>query len=215
LSNYTKTTNFTIKDSLLTGNPSKKVQGSELDTEFTNIATAVATKLDTSTAASTYATQASLTTTNTNLTNLTNTLDAGKADIAGETYSGTHNFTGATVNVATASVGSSGAAAASLDFVNNKAFAATASIYTYTTTAVSKAIAAGEDCLVTAASVTITLPASPTEGALCFVGTASGVVDTIISGNGNNIIGDSTLVMDIANRYVTLEFRTGYGWRVK
>jgi len=44
LSNYTKTTSFTPKDSLSPGNPSKVVKGSEFDTEFDNIATAIATK---------------------------------------------------------------------------------------------------------------------------------------------------------------------------
>lgn len=46
MSNYVKTTNFTAKDSLTTGDPAKIVRGSEIDTEFTNIATAVATKSD-------------------------------------------------------------------------------------------------------------------------------------------------------------------------
>jgi hypothetical protein len=46
LSDYTKTTNFTAKDSLLSGNPSKKVKGTEFDTEFSNIATAIATKVN-------------------------------------------------------------------------------------------------------------------------------------------------------------------------
>jgi hypothetical protein len=42
----------------------------------------------------------------------------GKADVSGEpSYSGTHDFTSATVNVATALVGQSGSRAASLDFV--------------------------------------------------------------------------------------------------
>jgi hypothetical protein len=44
LSNYTKTTSFTPKDSLSPGNPSKVIKGSEFDTEFDNIATAIATK---------------------------------------------------------------------------------------------------------------------------------------------------------------------------
>ena len=47
MSNYTKTTNFTSKDSLASGNPSKIVRGSEIDTEFSNIATAVNSKSDT------------------------------------------------------------------------------------------------------------------------------------------------------------------------
>lgn len=46
MSNYTKTTNFTSKDSLASGNPLKVVRGSEFDTEFNAIATAIATKAD-------------------------------------------------------------------------------------------------------------------------------------------------------------------------
>jgi hypothetical protein len=48
MSNYTKTTNFTAKDSLPSGNAGKIVKGSDFDTEFDNIATAIATKQDTS-----------------------------------------------------------------------------------------------------------------------------------------------------------------------
>jgi len=44
MSNYTKSTNFATKDALTTGNPLKTVSGTEIDDEFTNIATAVATK---------------------------------------------------------------------------------------------------------------------------------------------------------------------------
>lgn len=46
MSNYTKTTNFTAKDSLTPGDPNKIVKGSEIDTEYANIATAIATKSD-------------------------------------------------------------------------------------------------------------------------------------------------------------------------
>jgi microcystin-dependent protein len=46
LSNYTKATNFTAKDGLPAGNSSKVVKGVELDTEFTAIAAAVASKAD-------------------------------------------------------------------------------------------------------------------------------------------------------------------------
>lgn len=44
---YTKTTNFTAKDSLISGNPAKVVKGSEIDAEFDNIATAVNSKSNT------------------------------------------------------------------------------------------------------------------------------------------------------------------------
>jgi hypothetical protein len=46
MSDYTKATNFTSKDSLSTGNPLKIVKGTEIDTEFNNIQTAIATKAD-------------------------------------------------------------------------------------------------------------------------------------------------------------------------
>jgi hypothetical protein len=51
MSNYTKTTNFASKDNLSPGNPLKIVKGTEIDTEYNNIATAVATKTDNSAAA--------------------------------------------------------------------------------------------------------------------------------------------------------------------
>jgi hypothetical protein len=47
LSNYTKSTNFAAKDALASGNAGKIVKGTEIDTEFNNIATAVATKANT------------------------------------------------------------------------------------------------------------------------------------------------------------------------
>ena len=47
MSNYTKSTDFASKDSLASGNAAKIVKGTEIDTEFNNIATAVATKADT------------------------------------------------------------------------------------------------------------------------------------------------------------------------
>lgn len=46
MSDYTKSTNFASKDNLTSGNPAKIVKGTEIDTEFNNIATAIATKQD-------------------------------------------------------------------------------------------------------------------------------------------------------------------------
>lgn len=46
MTDYVKSTNFASKDSLASGNPLKIVKGTEIDTEFNNIATAVATKAD-------------------------------------------------------------------------------------------------------------------------------------------------------------------------
>jgi hypothetical protein len=46
LTDYTKATNFASKDSLSSGNSLKIVKGTEIDTEFNSIATAIATKAD-------------------------------------------------------------------------------------------------------------------------------------------------------------------------
>lgn len=46
MTDYTKTTNFAAKDALVSGNPAKVVKGTEVNTEFDNIATSVATKAD-------------------------------------------------------------------------------------------------------------------------------------------------------------------------
>lgn len=50
MSNYVKTTDFAIKDGLPSGDPSKKVRGSEIDAEFEALETAVASKADASSA---------------------------------------------------------------------------------------------------------------------------------------------------------------------
>jgi len=51
MSDYVKATNFASKDTLPSGNALKIVKGTEIDTEFNNIATAVATKTDNASAA--------------------------------------------------------------------------------------------------------------------------------------------------------------------
>ena len=56
MSNYTKATNFAVKDGLPDGNPGKIVKGTEIDTEFNNIQTAVITKQDTNASLTSLAT---------------------------------------------------------------------------------------------------------------------------------------------------------------
>ena len=46
MSNYSKTTDFAAKDSLPSGDAAKIIRGSEFETEFDNISTAIATKAD-------------------------------------------------------------------------------------------------------------------------------------------------------------------------
>src|SRR3990167_3609383 len=59
MSDYTKATNFTAKDSLASGDPSKLIKGSEIDDEYDAIAVAVATKQDETTVPHTYLTSVS------------------------------------------------------------------------------------------------------------------------------------------------------------
>jgi hypothetical protein len=46
MANYTKATNFTAKDGLPTGNSGKIIKGTEIDTEFTAISSAISSKAD-------------------------------------------------------------------------------------------------------------------------------------------------------------------------
>lgn len=46
MSNYTKATDFAVKDSLASGNPAKLVKGTEIDTEFNAVQSAVNSKAD-------------------------------------------------------------------------------------------------------------------------------------------------------------------------
>jgi len=56
MSDYVQSTNFATKDALPSGDPLKIVKGTEINTEFVNIAVAVATKLDSSSGVVTGAT---------------------------------------------------------------------------------------------------------------------------------------------------------------
>jgi len=77
MANYTKTTNFAVKDTLASGNPAKIIKGSEIDAEYDSIQTAVATKADTASPTFTGTVTAPT-------VNVTGTLTAGTID--GGTY---------------------------------------------------------------------------------------------------------------------------------
>jgi hypothetical protein len=73
MSNYTKITNFTTKDTLPSGNASKVVKGTEIDNEFTAISSAIATKADTAAPAFTGVPTAPTATAGTSTTQLATT----------------------------------------------------------------------------------------------------------------------------------------------
>jgi microcystin-dependent protein len=71
MSNYTKATNFAAKDSLPSGNAGKIIKGTEIDTEYNAIASAISSKADTNSPTFTGTplapTQATATTSNTQI----------------------------------------------------------------------------------------------------------------------------------------------------
>ena len=159
-----------------------------------------------------------------------------KAAKAGDTYTGAHNFAGAAVTVATLAPGATGQGAASVDFVNSAAFAAALPGQTgnagkvistngtnaswvnpvfpapYTDIAVNTTAALYGRYRLTA-SLNLTLPASPADGAWVDVVNTSGTTTARVLRNGQSINGlaeDLTLDKQwISLRFV---FRTGYGW---
>jgi hypothetical protein len=104
MSDYTKSTDFASKDNLTSGNPLKIVKGTEIDTEFNNIQTAIATKFDSSNApgGSIVGTTDTQTLTNKTLTNPTiNNYVEGVVSIGTVSTSNTLSLTNGTVQTAT------------------------------------------------------------------------------------------------------------------
>lgn len=73
MSNYTKSTNFATKDTLPAGNPLKRLKGAEIDDEFNDISTAIATKANVNNAAFTGSPSAPTAPLGTNTTQLATT----------------------------------------------------------------------------------------------------------------------------------------------
>jgi hypothetical protein len=89
MANYVKSTNFTSKDSLPTGDPLKVVKGTEIDVEFNNIATAVASKADSASPTFSGTPVAPTASPGTNTTQIATTAFVTAADIAERTATAT------------------------------------------------------------------------------------------------------------------------------
>jgi hypothetical protein len=98
MSNYTKSTNFATKDNLSPGNPLKIVKGTEIDTEFNNIQTAVATKTDGAASSTDNAIARFDSTTGKIIQNSAVTIDDTTGDIVGTATQGVFNTVSTTVN---------------------------------------------------------------------------------------------------------------------
>jgi hypothetical protein len=108
VADYIKATNFAVKDALTTGDPNKVVKGTEIDTEFNNIASAVASKADSQSPTFTGTPLAPTAGAGTNTTQIATTAFVGSAitTAIGNINTGVVTFsggtTGLTPNTATA-----------------------------------------------------------------------------------------------------------------
>lgn len=100
MANYTKTTDFAAKDTLPGGDTNKVVRGTEFETEFDAISTAIATKSDT--AGPTFTGTVTIPTVDINAGAIDGTAIGASSAAAGTftnlTASGTVNFNGATIS---------------------------------------------------------------------------------------------------------------------
>lgn len=106
MSNYTKLTNFAVKDSLNTGDPDKKIKGTEIDAEYNAISTAVSSKADTASPALTGTPTAPTAVAGTNTTQVATTAFVGTAITNERTATATltnKTLTSPTINTATIS----------------------------------------------------------------------------------------------------------------
>ena len=109
MSSYIKATNFATKDTLSTGNPNKIIKGTEIDTEFNAIASAVASKSDINSPAFTGIPEAPTASAGTNTTQVATTAFVTAATVAERTATTTltnKTLTSPTINTPTIAGGS-------------------------------------------------------------------------------------------------------------
>lgn len=144
----------------------------------------------------------------------------GKAAKAGDTYTGTHDFSGGSLVVPSTARGDNSTAAASTAFVQTLLadYAGSAlGLVLSIATGSAVSISAGQMVAITNASaVTVTLPAAPTVGQLVAVIVCNSRADNVIARNGNPIMGiaeDMTINAPYAS--VTLAYtNSAKGWRI-
>jgi hypothetical protein len=160
-----------------------------------------------------------------------------KGAIAGQTWAGSHNYTGATITVPTATAGDATNNAASTAFVSATAFSAALPgqagnankfVRTNGTTAswsdlvdlplvisTNTAAVVCRTYIITAA-LTLTLPASPANGGWVEFVNFSGLITPVVARNGNNIQGlAEDMTINTLNAAIRLTFVTGQGWIIK
>jgi len=179
MSNYTKSTNFATKDNLSPGNPLKIVKGTEIDTEFNNIQTAVATKTDGAASSTDNAIARFDSTTGKIIQNSVVTIDDTTGDIIGTATQGVFNTVSTTVNAFGAATAVNIGAATGTATVNNTTLAAKA-ITASTTLAVT-----GTSTLTGAVTATAGVTGPITSSSATITGgSISGITDLAVADGG-------------------------------
>ena len=179
MSNYTKSTNFATKDNLSPGNPLKIVKGTEIDTEFNNIATAVATKTDGAASSTDNAIARFDSTTGKIIQNSVVTIDDTTGDIVGTATQGVFNTVSTTVNAFGAATTLNLGAATGTATVNNTTLAAKA-ITASTTLAVT-----GTSTLTGAVTATAGVTGPITSSSVTITGgSITGITDLAVADGG-------------------------------
>jgi len=147
-----------------------------------------------------------------------NTVTA-KGAIAGQVWTGTHDFTGATTTVATQTAGNNTTAPATTAFVTtavagvNASGATTMVVETGTT---NTAVAGQHIVMTNVAATTVTLPASPAAGNEVRITVANGLLTNVIDPGAEKLMG-STDDMTVNHAYATVWLRyvnSTLGWRI-
>ena len=204
MSNYTKTVNFATKDNLSPGNPLKIVKGTEIDTEYNNIATAIATKTDGAASSTDNAIARFDSTTGKIIQNSVVTIDDTTGDIVGTATQGVFNTVSTTVNAFGAATTLNLGAATGTATVNNTTLAAkaitasTTLVVTGTSTLTGSVTAtAGVTGPITSSSVAIT--GGSITGITDLAVTDGGTGASTAAGGLNNLLPSQT---SNANKYL-------------
>lgn len=162
-----------------------------------------------------------------------------KGAIAGQTWSGTQDFTASTITAATAPAGTATNVLATTAFVASAGLSSAlpgqtgnANKYIKTdgnnaswdwpyltrvaVTGTARNAAAGfMYCLQNASATTVTLPGSPVDGDVVAIRCDNLRIDNVVAQNGNLLLGLSEdMILDNPYFPIVLQFRTTYGWRL-
>ncbi len=188
MANYVKSTNFTVKDSLASGNPAKIVKGTEIDTEFNAIASAVASKIEADSPTLTgtpLAPTASTATNNTQIASTAYVVNRIAQDIAGKANIASPTFTG-TPAAPTAAGGTNTTQVATTAFVTDAISTERTTERTATATLTNKTISGASNTL------TVRLDQSDTTGTLPVskggTGATTHTANNVLVGNGTSAI---------------------------